>query len=375
MSTNRNHKLYFPNLNGLRFIAAFFVIINHVEQLKVFYYLGDGVVSNFAKIIGKLGVMLFFVLSGFLITYLLLTEERLLGVIHTKKFYIRRFLKILPLYLLIIVLVFFIFQQFSFWNIPRLTNPINDNFSVILLLHVFFIPNVATAVYGFIPYVAQAWSIGTEEQSYLIWPVILKRFKEHRLGLMIGIVVFHFIIRIFLSDRFFIQMPYREILYKFWMHFNIDSIAIGSIFAIFLINKNQVLKYILNINFFYLIVVITLALLFNAIKVPYFHYNFYSVLFGIIIINLAVNKKLKNILEWNVINYLGKISYGIYMYHFIVLIPVLMLASKINLNNNVIIYTLVLVITIAISSFSYHYFETFFLKRKVKYSFIKSGVL
>ena len=73
MSTTRNHKLYFPNLNGLRFIAAFFVIINHTEQLKVYYKLGNGIVSDFAKNIGKLGVMLFFVLSGFLITYLLIS--------------------------------------------------------------------------------------------------------------------------------------------------------------------------------------------------------------------------------------------------------------------------------------------------------------
>ena len=108
MSANRNLKLYFPNLNGLRFIAAFFVIINHTEQLKAFYDLGDGVISDFAKNIGKLGVMLFFVLSGFLITYLLITEERLFGLIHTKKFYIRRFLRILPLYTLLIILVFFI---------------------------------------------------------------------------------------------------------------------------------------------------------------------------------------------------------------------------------------------------------------------------
>lgn len=373
MSANRNLKLYFPNLNGLRFIAAFFVIINHIEQLKVFYNLGDGIISDFARNIGKLGVMLFFVLSGFLITYLLITEERLVGVISTKKFYIRRFLRILPLYILVIIVVFFILQNFSFWEIPGLKNPVEDNFISIFLLHIFLIPNVATAVYGFIPYIAQAWSIGTEEQFYLMWPVLLKKFKRHRLTLMISIVIFHFSIRVVLSNKLPFSIPYRDIINKFWMHFNIDSIAIGSIFAILLLNKNKVLKYILNTNFFYFVTLITAIFLVVGVRVSHLHYQFYSLLFGILIINLAVNKDLKNILEGKLIYYLGKISYGIYMYHFIVLIPVLMAVSKFNFDNSIIIYMLVFTITIAISSLSYHYFEAFFLKIKAKYAFINSG--
>lgn len=375
MSTNRNLKLYFPNLNGLRFIAAFFVIINHTEQLKVYYNLGNGVVSDFAKNIGKLGVMLFFVLSGFLITYLLCKEEKLTGKIHTKKFYIRRLLRILPLYVLLIFIVFFVLHNFSFWNIPGMKSPLEENFLSIFLLHLFFIPNVATAIYGFIPYIAQAWSIGTEEQSYFIWPIVLNKFKKYRLHLMVGIVFFHFFVRILLSNTLELPIPYKETMLKFWMHFNVDAIAIGSIFAIVLVNENTILKYILNTKLFYLVTLITVTLLLGAIKIPYFHYPFYAILFGVIIINLAENKRLSNVLEWKVINYLGKISYGIYMYHFIVLIPVLMLVSYINLDNIIIIYSLITTITIAISSFSYHYFEAYFLKMKLKYSFIKSGSL
>ena len=111
MTQDRNLKLYFPNLNGLRFIAACFVIINHVEQLKRYYHIGDGILPEFAKIIGKLGVMLFFVLSGFLITYLLLSEEKSSGKIYIRKFYIRRLLRIAPLYLLLIFLIFFVINH------------------------------------------------------------------------------------------------------------------------------------------------------------------------------------------------------------------------------------------------------------------------
>lgn len=66
-------KVYFPNLNGLRFVAAFMVIIHHVEQFKNLFGLENIFhKSPFISIVGKLGVILFFVLSGFLITYLLL---------------------------------------------------------------------------------------------------------------------------------------------------------------------------------------------------------------------------------------------------------------------------------------------------------------
>ena len=60
------NKIYFPNLNGLRFIAALLVIIHHVEQLKGVFGL-PYFDNTFVLMIGKLGVILFFVLSGFLI--------------------------------------------------------------------------------------------------------------------------------------------------------------------------------------------------------------------------------------------------------------------------------------------------------------------
>lgn len=373
MTVDRNLKLYFPNLNGLRFIAACFVIINHVEQLKAFYNIGDGMVSQFARMIGKLGVMLFFVLSGFLITYLLLSEEHSTGKIHTRKFYIRRFLRIAPLYYLIVILVFFVLQHFSFFEIPQMENPIQGDFNFLLVLHILFLPNLATAIYGFIPYIAQAWSIGTEEQSYLLWPLLLKKFKKNRGFLMIGIIIFYVVVKIILLDKFPIHIPYKQIISKFWNHFNINSIALGGFFAVLLFKKHSILKYIINNKTFYSILLITLTFLLLGIRIPYFHYLAYSFLFGIIIINLAANKNLKNVLEWSVINYLGRISYGIYMYHFLVMILVLIVASKFDIETNWFIYPLTILGTVGISSISYHYFEAIFLKLKTKYTFIKSG--
>lgn len=89
-----DNKVYFKNLNGLRFIAALIVIVGHQEQIKK-YYLG---LEPFLLVrnpdAGQLGVIMFFVLSGFLISYLLLEEEAKSRTISIKNFYIRRILRI-----------------------------------------------------------------------------------------------------------------------------------------------------------------------------------------------------------------------------------------------------------------------------------------
>ena len=90
----KGDKVYFPNLNGLRFFAAFLVILGHQELMKE-YYLGVEpyfLLKNPDS--GQLGVILFFVLSGFLITYLLLMEEAKTKTISIKYFYVRRILRI-----------------------------------------------------------------------------------------------------------------------------------------------------------------------------------------------------------------------------------------------------------------------------------------
>ena len=94
--------VYFKNLDGLRFIAALFVILEHVTEYKASMVPGY---SNFFRyyfnILGRYGVNLFFVLSGFLITYLLFAELKREHTISVKKFYVRRILRTWPLYLIL----------------------------------------------------------------------------------------------------------------------------------------------------------------------------------------------------------------------------------------------------------------------------------
>src|SRR3989338_8543857 len=115
------NKVFFPNLNGLRFIAALMVIIHHIEQIKSILKMDN--FSTFPPVffVGKLGVILFFVLSGFLITYLLLQEKEVSNTISVRQFYIRRILRIWPLYYFIILLGLIIIPLIPWMNIGPLS--------------------------------------------------------------------------------------------------------------------------------------------------------------------------------------------------------------------------------------------------------------
>src|SRR5918998_5183317 len=114
-------KVYFPGLNGLRFFAAMLVVFGHVELLKE-YHGYSNIHSNLAVYeLGRMGVTFFFVLSGFLISYLLFAEQKSAGTISIRKFYIRRVLRIWPLYFLIVILAFFVLPRLPFFNIPGLS--------------------------------------------------------------------------------------------------------------------------------------------------------------------------------------------------------------------------------------------------------------
>lgn len=369
-------KIYFPNLNGLRFIAAFLVIVHHTEQIKGMYSLENyWKAVPFVALIGKLGVVLFFVLSGFLITYLLLTEEHSFQKVNIKSFYIRRVLRIWPLYFLILGLSLFVLPYFSFFLFPGYTPEIvHENLGWTLLLYGVFSPNLSVAFLGSIPYASHLWSIGTEEQFYLVWPVIIRYVKKFRVWVMLLIIAGYWMVKRKL-DFYQDSDPsdFHAAISTFWNLFNINCMAIGALFAILLYKKNAFLQVFQNRILFYSALLFTSYLLFQGVKFASFHYEIYAVLFGIIILNFASNPKIGISLENPLFNYLGNISYGLYMYHPIGIIMALKLLMSLDLVTNWILYPLVLGFTIGLAGVSYRWYETYFLKFKPQFSKIISG--
>ena len=374
----KEKKIYFPNLNGLRFIAAFLVIIHHIEQIKSFFeidnYWGAAGGIPFIGIIGKLGVVLFFVLSGFLITYLLLAEEHSFKKISIRQFYIRRILRIWPLYFLIIVLAFFVLPNFEIFTFPGFEKDvIYSNLLWKLLLYAIFLPNLVLPLLGIVPYAAHSWSIGTEEQFYLIWPILIKFFKKYRILLMLTIIVSYLAFKFFLQSSFANYLPYKDIIRSFWNLFPIDCMAIGGLYSILLSKKSKLLKYLLRNDLFYFSIFLVALLMIKGVYIPYIHYEFYSVFFGLIILNFSANNKIKISLENKVLSYLGNISYGLYIYHPIGIVLAIYISMFIGFNTNWLLYPLSLFLTIIMAGLSYKYFESYFLKYKNQFSNILSG--
>ncbi|HKC67510.1 MAG TPA: acyltransferase [Bacteroidia bacterium] len=361
----------------MRFIAAFLVIIHHIEQLKYLFKLPNyWETIPFIEVIGYLGVVLFFVLSGFLITYLLLAEEHTFKTISVRKFYIRRMLRIWPLYFLIVFLAFFILPNISFFTLPGpeyTKEALHGGFLLKLLLYLVFLPNLAVSLIGTIPYAAQTWSIGAEEQYYLVWPVILKYFKKHKMVLMFCIIFLYVFVVKMTESNYTDFIPNKAVVKAFISSFNIDCMAIGGIYAILLFQKHRALKILLNNYFFYSVLLIVIALLIGGITIPYLNAECYALLFGIIILNFAANDKIKISLENKVLNYLGNISYGLYMYHSIGIVLTLVICRQLNFVSNWLLYLLSFIFTIILAGLSYKYFEMFFLKYKDMFSNIVSG--
>lgn len=359
-------KKIFPNLNALRFIAASLVIIFHIEGYKKIYNLPNLMFLEFFNIVGRLGVNLFFVLSGFLITSLLLKEKDCQGKINFKAFYQRRILRIWPLYFLILLIGFFILPNFDYWKIPSdIFPPIENYFWTKLFLYIIILPNLAVVIFREIVGVSQVWSLGTEEQFYLVWPFIIERFRKNLLFVMLSILVLYWVILIGSGRlvRFFPDSTFWKYLNGYLYVFNINSMAIGGLFALlYHDNHYAILKIIFNRFLFFFVCALTLVCLFCGIKFGFIHNDIYSILFAIIILNLACNDRYAKTLENRAINYLGSISYGLYMYHPMVL-PIAILFGK-KYQSNLLIYLITIGTTILVAAVSFEFFEKYFLKMK-----------
>jgi peptidoglycan/LPS O-acetylase OafA/YrhL len=221
--------------------------------------------------------------------------------------------------------------------------------------------------FGPTPYASHTWSIGTEEQFYIVWPVLFKYLKLNRLFIFSSVVFFYLLFDKFLYTSYSDFIPYRHIIRAFWGSFNISCMAIGAVYATMLFKKHFLIKYLTNNYFFLGTLFLTLILIFNGFRFPKAHYEFYSVLFGIIILNLASSTNLKNVLENKLFNYLGGISYGLYMFHSIAIVISIKLALMINFSNGALIYPLCIFSSVMLAHISYYYFEIFFLRIKDKY--------
>lgn len=344
------------------------VIVHHIEIYKEFFHISNYSDLPFFQVIGKLGVVLFFVLSGFLITTLLLNEKKLNETISFKKFYIRRILRIWPVYYLIVIIGFFVYPHIHFFDLPEnIFPPTLDHFVPKLVLFLTIFANLSVAVYGHVNGTSQTWSLATEEQFYLVWPLVVNVFKSKLIPAILTIISVYYIIYYLSSSPMvtFIPLQYKEIINKFCHFFNINCMAIGSLFAILIFNKSKYIKIIFDKRLFFVTCFWTITSLIFGVNYGFFHYDVYALMFGIIISNLSFNPLFKKSLENRITSYLGSISYGMYMYQFIGMN--ISLKAAVYFKATWFIYPLTFAITIVISHLSFQYFEAYFLRLKKRF--------
>jgi len=362
MSSNRDSGIHLNGLNGIRAIAALAVVVSHTLLFSKSF----GLPENTGLDLAGFGVSIFFSLSGFLITYLLLLEKKQFTTINTKAFYIRRILRIWPLYYFYLLAAILCIILFKLAVLPGS-----------LIYYLLLSANIPFIVGTELPLVGHYWSLGVEEQFYLFWPWVVKKSKNLTKVLILFISIFLLLKLSFriLDIKTGISWPYMVI------HVNrFECMAIGALGAVFFFNEN---------TFFYRTVfhpapqIIAWASI-GLMAINKFHIASFidndvvAAITVVLIANVAANEKTLISLNAGIFNFLGKISFGIYVYHPLVLFfSGKLIGNFLNkwsiAGKYVLLFSYVLIVTVAIAWISYNFFEKKFLVLKSKFALIKSS--
>ncbi len=207
-------RFYLPALDGLRTVAFLMVWWTHAVSVKP----GMDPWLGASRVAGMYGVPVFFVLSAYLITRLLLTERERNGKIDFKAYYVRRTLRIWPLYFLVVVLAA------VEWSRRDGAPP-----GAILSLATFTANWYQVVTKGFNGSSAVVlWSVSVEEQFYLVWPFVLARLSVRGLrNLCVAMILLAFVGRIVIAAT---RQDFEPVWYATTSH--LDSLALGTLLAL-----------------------------------------------------------------------------------------------------------------------------------------------
>ena len=380
MTAGDSGKVHFRGLNSLRFLAAFFVVIGHVPlnqgsvglphpSTGAFFYRGAPAVS------------FFFTLSGFLITYLLLDEERRTGDVHVRSFYLRRVCRIWPLYFAVIFFGLFFYNGL----LPLLGIPykIEYRLTTALLLYSLLLPNLMNSLYTVGGILNPSWSIGVEEQFYLLWAPAVKRVRGKLPALCWAVLGVSFVVFCLAHHDVFGPSEWKKFVSQLKFHF----MAAGALCAWFLHRRRESF---LRLPVFArrLAQLVLFALLADFYLVSAIPWGWLGeevlqmLLYSWLIVDVAANPRNVLPLDNRAFDYLGTISYGIYMLHMIGVYT----AAEVFKHTSwwhgrslalycLAYYGLVFAVTLLLAHSSYRWFERPFLRLKDRrFSLPSAGV-
>ncbi len=361
-------KIQFHTFDALRFFAFLYVYMLHIPIQAGFHFF------RIIKSTGGTGVIFFFTLSGFLITYILVHEKINVGKIHLRKFFLRRSLRIWPLYFLLVAFAFIVPYsfadhvgmhmvgggympdwRFSFTFLENYKMLAADNFPRVTPLSVF-------------------WSLCIEEHFYILWMIALffipvKRMKLFFVvGFVTGIVAR--IIELKISNN---QNITSNDVFT-----NLDLFSCGGYLG-FLIAKDysvvasRVNSISISVRRFIILAVVSFILLHNFVwsGTPFINRIFmpsvYALLFTVLLLVFIPQDSKLKIGDRNILIRLGKMSYGLYVFHLLIIHMLLQyfIIHQIVIDDFktlLLFITISFSVTVAVSALSYRFFETPFLR-------------
>lgn len=346
---------YNPSLDGLRGIAVICVLLVHASYGKI-----SG---------GFLGVDLFFVLSGYLITAILLKEFTLFHNISYVNFYIKRFLRLLPP-LVVCIIFYLVYQSFN--------APVGDeNPTLIVLSSLFYFVNFVHESY--LGPLVHLWSLSVEEHFYLFWPVLMAGFifKLSKKSQMRLITIFILLISAFRIWVYYtnsiepIQFGIFSIDSYRFTFCRIDAIMLGGLAAIAL-NKESTsfnIKIQPNIGLLLLLTLLGILVLFLDVDNIIWRYGGFIVtnILALTIILFAVKYPNNKILGNRILLWFGQRSYGIYVYHYLIFLSLEPLRVSGSFTNLLMVTSLRILISLVFAELSYRIIEKPILKFKNKF--------
>ena len=369
-------RFYHPELDALRFFAFLAVFLHHALPRVARSYVDLGIPPRAAGWLvtavgsGGYGVDLFFVLSSYLITELLSREQSLRGSVDVRSFYIRRALRIWPLYYaflgMIVVIEPLLVPDHEFPWVHRLSfMALAGNWSCALLDY----PRSVAAL---------LWSVSIEEQFYLVWPLVVATFRGGRLAIAAGgLLVVSTLTRAALVAA---GVPHPGI----WCNTfaRLDPIACGALLSIGLRGRNLRMARAGRWG----LAVLGLILWLGAARLTSLWRS--SSLVGYPAIALACTLIVASTLRdsrgesegrarWHPLVYLGKISYGLYVFHVFALALVDILLAHVAPAGGpgrwALRSSLGLAATMLLAAGSYRWLETPFLRLKERFTVVPSG--
>lgn len=357
-------KYYFPQLDavrGLSFLAVYFVHAYHPDFGTGFFkellqYLYDNL---------ALSIDVFFILSSFLLTWLGIHEYKAKGNFSFINYFIRRALRIWPLYILLMIFSFIIVPYAAdYFNVPVTLPP--------AYYYLFFISNFYLE--GHVYFLRFLWTLSVEEQFYLFWGLCLLVLQK-RMLLCVWLLTATSIAYTIYAVQTGADAYYNTLIYLF-------DFAVGILTALlmhkggYIVEGFKKMTTVKSILFLLLIPVLFIVIF----CITYFAPNIFGkwadvimryvfiIYIGFFIIDEMVNEKtFLKIKSQRFLIYTGKISYGLYCFHGIVLTFGMAVLQKLEINMHSILRVLLfLIVNYLIASISYQFVEKPFLKFKDK---------